>query len=110
MDEVKIDEAVVADVADVALPDKAPVRLEILLSPDESGLKLKDVVAAFVFKYPKDPCSGGAERVALQFDDEMRKNLDVLFSKALEVMCKKHSTCSAEEALKFPVPAPQPVG
>ena len=87
-------------------PLKAPVRMEIALFPDESGMRLGDVVSVFVYRYPQDPYAGGADRAAIELSSEQRALLETLFNSAIDAACVKHNTCSVGDALRLPQPKP----
>lgn len=92
----------------VALPNKAPIKFEIALVADESGLKFKDAVGLFTMRFPNDPYCGGAEQSILNIDEKSKALLTELFDVSLNAMIAKHKTCNVEEALKLPKPEVAP--
>lgn len=93
------DDQDVAPVVDVVLPNKAPVRFELAFVPDESGLKLKEVIGVFVYRYPADTFAGGAERGALVVEGESLKVLEDVYNSSLKSFIEKHGTCGVDEAV-----------
>lgn len=102
------DDQDVAPVADVVLPNKAPVRLELALVPDETGLKFKDLAAAFVYRYPCDTFAGGADRQMMLVEGESLKVLEDIFNSSMKSFIEKHKTCGVEEAIALIPPKQKP--
>jgi len=73
-------------------PLKSPVRLELVIVPDDSGLRFKEVVGMFVFKYPDDPFAGGAEKAPVTLDAKDHAFLQDLFDGCLNKFIEKHKT------------------
>lgn len=88
----------------IATPFKAPARFEILLTPDDTGLRMKEAVGVFVFRFPEDKFAGGAERLTLSLSEEDAAALNKIFNSSLDSLCVKHKTCSVGEALRLPPP------
>lgn len=88
-------------------PLKVPARLELAFVTDETGLAIKEVVGAFVYKFTDDPFAGGADRQKISVDDETMKSLNALFTQIGDTFAKRHNCCSMEEAVKY-LPPPTP--
>lgn len=84
-----------------APPAMAPARFEMILTPDDSGLVLKDITGVFVFRFPGNQFAGGADRQVMTLDETTRKAISQFYQEAMASFIKKHGTCSVEEALKL---------
>lgn len=86
---------------------KTPLKLEVLLCPDASGIELGDVKASFAYGFAEDPNAGGLLQSVVVLDQKNALLLKEVYDAILNQFSVQKGVISKDEFKKSLQPKPE---